>query len=213
MWATTYDMDHELGTTYHIRLQTWLKEAQTQDITLAGALTDPKGDRSKTPSHQCDPDLNLHVVEQRNDGIVVRGAKVMICGVAAANALFVMPRTGYKDEDKDYAISFVIPRDAENLTVVETRRPSDTREQEEGFDAPVDIGGITQSYLLFEDVFIPNECVFVCGEYQYSMKAVMNFIAPYRAAIGGCRRTRRRHGWCFCAHGTGKWAIRKSIQR
>lgn len=186
MWATTYDMDHDGGSVYHKRMQAWLKDAQRKDITLAGALTDPKGDRSKSPSQQCDPDLSLHTVEQRQDGIVVRGAKVMICGVAAANELFIMPGTGYKEEDKQYAISFVIPRDAENLTIVETRRPSDTRELETGFDAPVDIGGITQSYLLFEDVFIPNERVLMCGEHQYSLKAVMNFIAPYRAAIGGC---------------------------
>jgi 4-hydroxybutyryl-CoA dehydratase/vinylacetyl-CoA-Delta-isomerase len=110
----------------------------------------------------------------------------MICGVAAANEILVMPGSGYKQEEKDYAISFVIPRDIDHLTVVEARRPSDTREQEEGFDSPVDIGGITQSYLLFEDVFIPNDRVFMCGEYAYSLKAVSNFIAPYRAAIGGC---------------------------
>ncbi len=186
MWATTYDIDHDLGTEYHKILQTWLKDAQKKDITLTGALTDAKGDRSKSPSQQCDPDLSLHVVEKRKDGIIVRGAKVMICGVAAANEILVIPGTGYKEEDKDYAISFAIPRDIENLTIIETRRPSDTREQEEGFDAPVDIGGITQAYLLFEDVFVPKERVFMCGEYAYSLKAVMNFIASYRAAIGGC---------------------------
>jgi len=186
MYATTYDMDKVLGTEYHTRLEGWLREAQKRDITLAGALTDPKGDRSKSPSQQCDPDLSLHVVEKRNDGIIIRGAKVMICGVAAANEIFVMPGTGYKEEDADYAVSFAIPRDSENLTIIETRRPSDTREHEEGFDAPVEIGGITQSYLLFEDVFVPNKRLFMCGEYAYCMKAVMNFIAPYRAAIGGC---------------------------
>jgi len=186
MWATTYDMDKDIGTEYHTRLQHWLKDAQQRDITLAGALTDAKGDRSKSPSQQCDPDLSLRVIEKRKDGIIVRGAKVMICGVAAANEIFVMPGTGYKEEDRDYAISFVIPRDIGNLTIIETRHPNDTREQEEGFDAPVDCGGITQSYLLFEDVFVPNERVFMCGEYAYALKAVMNFIAPYRAAIGGC---------------------------
>jgi 4-hydroxybutyryl-CoA dehydratase/vinylacetyl-CoA-Delta-isomerase len=186
MWATTYDIDKEFGTTYHTRLTTWLKNAQKEDITLAGALTDPKGDRSKPASQQCDPDLNLRVVKRTVDGIVVRGAKIMICGVVAANEIFVMPGSGYKPEEKDYAISFVIPRDIDNLTVVEARRPSDTREQEEGFDSPVDIGGITQSYLLFEDVFIPSERVFMNGEFTYAIKAVGNFIAPYRAAIGGC---------------------------
>ncbi|MFA5101686.1 MAG: 4-hydroxyphenylacetate 3-hydroxylase N-terminal domain-containing protein [Candidatus Thermoplasmatota archaeon] len=186
MWATSFDIDKELGTNYHARLKTWLQDAQQRDITLSGALTDPKGDRTKSPSQQCDPDLSLRVVEKRDDGIIVRGAKVMICGVAAANELFIMPGTSYKEEDKDYAISFVIPRDSEQLTIIETRRPSDTRELEEGFDTPVDNGGITQSYLLFEDVFVPNERVFMCGEFTYALKAVMNFIAPYRAAIGGC---------------------------
>jgi 4-hydroxybutyryl-CoA dehydratase/vinylacetyl-CoA-Delta-isomerase len=186
MWATSYEIDKEMGTEYHKRLQAWLQDAQKRDITLAGALTDAKGDRSKTPSQQCDPDLSLRVVEKRKDGIVVRGAKVMICGVAAANEIFVMPGTGYKEEDKDYAVSFVIPRDIEHLTIIETRHTNDTREQEEGFDAPVDSGGITQSYLLFEDVFVPKERIFMCGEYAYSLQAVMNFTAPYRAAIGGC---------------------------
>ena len=186
MWAATYDMDNDLGTDYHKRMRAWLTDAQKRDITISGALTDPKGDRSKSPSQQTDPDMSLHIVDERKDGIVVRGAKVMICGVAAANEIFVMPGTGYKESDKDYAISFVIPRDIENLTIVETRRPSDTRELEEGFDIPVDNGGITQAYLLFEDVFVPKERVFMCTEFSYALKAVMNFIAPYRAAIGGC---------------------------
>lgn len=186
MWAATYDIDKEHGTEYHTRLKNWLKDAQENDITLSGALTDPKGDRGKSPSQQKDPDMSLHVVEEKEDGIVVRGAKVMICGIAAANEIFIMPGTGYREEDKDYAISFAIPRDTKNLTIVETRRPSDTREQEKGYDIPVDIGGITQAYLLFEDVFIPKERVFMCKEYSYAIKAVMNFIAPYRAAIGGC---------------------------
>jgi 4-hydroxybutyryl-CoA dehydratase/vinylacetyl-CoA-Delta-isomerase len=186
MWAATYDLDIQYKTSYHIRMKTWLKEAQTRDITLSGALTDAKGDRSKTPSQQDDPDMSLHIVDETDKGIVVRGAKVMICGIAAANEIFIMPGTGYKEDDKDYAISFVIPRDIENLTIVESRRPSDNRELEEGYDTPVDIGGITQAYLLFEDVFIPNERVFMCREYDFAGKAVMNFISPYRAAIGGC---------------------------
>jgi 4-hydroxybutyryl-CoA dehydratase/vinylacetyl-CoA-Delta-isomerase len=186
MWATTFDMDKELGTDYHMRLKSWLKNAQIKDITISGALTDPKGNRSKSPSEQKDPDLNLHVVEKNKKGITVRGAKVMICGIAAANEIFVMPGSGYKEKDKDYAISFAIPRDIDNLTIVEARRPSDIRELEDGFDIPVNIGGITQAYLLFEDVFIPNERIFMCNEFEYTLKAVMNFISPYRAAIGGC---------------------------
>ncbi len=109
MFATTYEMDEKLGTDYHRRFLNWLKDAQDRDITIAGALTDPKGDRTKTPSMQDDPDLFLRIVERRDDGIVVRGAKVMICGVAAANEIFILPGSGYKEADKDYAVSFVIP--------------------------------------------------------------------------------------------------------
>jgi len=186
MFVTTYDCDKEMGTSYHERLLAWLKDAQERDITISGALTDPKGDRTKKPSQQEDPDMNLHIVEKRDDGIVVRGAKVMICGVAAANEIFVLPGSAYGEEDKDYAVSFVIPRDIENLTIVEARHPSDGREGTEGFDIPNTCGGITQAYLFFEDVFVPNERIFMCGEHKFTKAAVFNFVSAYRSAIGGC---------------------------
>ncbi|MCK4613259.1 MAG: 4-hydroxyphenylacetate 3-hydroxylase, partial [Thermoplasmata archaeon] len=186
MFMATYDMDKEFGTDYHERLKTWLIDAQKRDITLAGALTDPKGDRTKPPHAQDDPDMNLRIVEKRENGIVVRGAKVQIAGTAAANEVFVLPGTGYKEADAHYAVSFVVPRDIEGLTVVEARHPSDRRDFEDGADNPVKIGGITQGYLLFEDVFVPNERVFMAGEYKYSLSAVLNFIMAYRSAIGAC---------------------------
>ncbi len=186
MFVTTWEMDKENGTDYHQRFLTWLKDAQARDICIAGAITDAKGDRTKTPSQQEDKDVFLHLKEKRDDGIIVRGAKVMICGIAASNEIFVIPGSGYREDDKDCAISFVIPRDIDGLTIVETRHPSDKRDEEEGFDNPVAEGGITQAFLFFEDVFIPNERVFMCEEYKYSLKAISNFIMPYRAAIGGC---------------------------
>lgn len=185
MWATTYEMDDNLDTDYHERLKKWLAEAQKMDITLSGALTDPKGVRILPPSMQEDKDMYLRVVEKRDDGIVVRGAKVMIAGVAAANEIFVMPGQGMKKEDEDYAVSFAIPRDAERLTIVEARHPEDEREHDDNFDMPMKTG-ISQSYLFFDDVFVPHERIFMCGEYEFAGKAVMNFIMPYRAAIGGC---------------------------
>jgi 4-hydroxybutyryl-CoA dehydratase/vinylacetyl-CoA-Delta-isomerase len=186
MWATAFDIDKERGTDYHLRLKNWLNEVQKGDLTIAGALTDPKGDRTKSPSQQDDPDMNLHIVERKDNGIVVRGAKVQICGIAAANEVFVLPGSKYEEPDEDYAVSFVIPRDIEGLKCIETRHPSDMRDFEEGYDNPVETGGITQSWLLFEDVFIPNERVFMAGEHQFSLNAVLNFITPYRAAIGAC---------------------------
>lgn len=186
MFTVTHEMDSELGTDYHNRFLDWLRQAQANDITISGALTDPKGDRTKKPSEQEDEDFFLRVVQKRDDGVVVRGAKVMICGVAAANEIFILPGSAYKEDEADYCVSFVIPRDIEGLTIVETRHPNDTRDEEDGFDNPVVEGGITQAYLFFEDVFVPRERIFMCGEYKYTGRAVSYFVMPYRAAIGGC---------------------------
>ena len=186
MFATSYDIDEKHGTDYHQRLIAWLKDAQERDIAIAGALTDPKGDRTLPPHKQADPDMSLRMVEKRQDGIVVRGAKVQIAGASASNEVFVLPGTSYAEEDADYAVSFVVPRDVQGLTIVEARHPSDRRDFEEGKDNPVSCGGITQGYLLFEDVFVPNDRVFMAGEFDFTLDAVLNFIMPYRSAIGGC---------------------------
>jgi len=184
MWAVTHDVDKEFGTNYQKRLEKWILSAQERGILCAGALTDAKGNRSLKPSQQPDLDTNLHIVEKRSDGIVVRGAKVMICGVAASDEIFILPGGAYKDTDADFAVAFVVPRDIDGLTIVETRRPSDDREYQKGWDVPET--GISQGYLLFQDVFIPNERVFMCGEFKYSGKVIEYFTANYRACIGAC---------------------------
>ncbi|MFH2202216.1 MAG: 4-hydroxyphenylacetate 3-hydroxylase N-terminal domain-containing protein [Elusimicrobiota bacterium] len=186
MWSATWEIDNARGSDYHQRFKRWLRSSQERDITLSGALTDPKGHRRLPPSKQSDPDMYLRIVKKRKDGIVVRGAKVMICGTAAANEVLVMPGGRLKQSDAEYAVSFAIPRDAKGLTVVEARRASDDRDLQSGFDNPVTRGGITQAYLFFEDVFVPKERVFMCGEHGFAGDAVFRFTLPYRSAIGGC---------------------------
>ncbi|RPJ85224.1 MAG: 4-hydroxyphenylacetate 3-hydroxylase, partial [Acidobacteria bacterium] len=186
MWSTTWDVDHDRGTDYHERLKAWLVDAQERDIACAGALTDPKGHRRLAPSKQPDPDMYLRIVKRLPDGIVVRGAKVMICGTAAANEIFVMPGGRLKREDADYAVSFATPKDATGITIVEARHPSDDRELSDGFDNPVAKGGITQAYIFFDNVFVPRARVFMSGEYAYAGDAVFRFTLPYRSAIGAC---------------------------
>jgi 4-hydroxybutyryl-CoA dehydratase/vinylacetyl-CoA-Delta-isomerase len=186
LWPTTWEMDHDSGTDYHERLKAWLLDAQERDITLCGALTDPKGHRRLSPSKQPDPDMYLRIVKRHKEGIVVRGAKIMICGTAAANEVFVMPGTRLRREEADFATAFAIPKDAAGVTIVEARHPSDDRDLEEGFDNPVTRGGITQAYIFFENVFVPRDRVFMCGEYSYAGEAVFRFTLPYRSAIGAC---------------------------
>ena len=186
MWAVTHDIDSEFGTNYQERLKAWILDSQSKGLTVAGALTDPKGNRSLKPSQQPDPDTNLRIVEVRDDGIVVRGAKIMICGTAAAHEIFLMPGGIYREEDRDFAVACVVPRDIEGLTIVEATHPSDRREMEDTASGEVPDTGITQGWLLFNDVFVPNERVFMCKEYKYTSQVIQYFTANYRACIGAC---------------------------
>lgn len=184
MWNVAALVDRESGTDYLERLKTWITRGQREGLVVAGALTDAKGDRSLRPSQQRDPDSTLHIREVREDGIVISGIKAMICGVAASNEIFILPGSAYREEDRDFALSCVVPRDIEGLTIVEARRASDGRELEDGFDIPRT--GITQAFLFFSDCFVPRERVFLCGEFQYTARVIENFTANYRACIGAC---------------------------
>ncbi|MBN2231906.1 MAG: 4-hydroxyphenylacetate 3-hydroxylase [Deltaproteobacteria bacterium] len=186
MWAISTDIDKEFATDYHGRLETWIRRVESEGLAVAGALTDSKGDRSRKPSQQDNLDANVRVVEVRDDGIVIRGAKVMICGTAAANEVFLLPGGVYGEDDKAFAVSCAVPRDIEGLTIIEATHPSDRREFEPEAEFEVPDTGITQGYLLFDDVFVPNERVFMCQEFKYCAKVIGYFTGNYRSCIGAC---------------------------
>jgi 4-hydroxybutyryl-CoA dehydratase/vinylacetyl-CoA-Delta-isomerase len=185
LWATTWEMDREYCTDYHQRLIRYFGYLEDNALTAAGALTDAKGNRSLGPAAQDYPDHYLHIKEVREDGIVVRGVKAQICGVAAAHEIVCVPGGALKPGEDRFAVAFAVPRDIPGLTLVETRRPSDTRDEEEGWDAPK-TGGISQAWLLFEDVFVPRARIFLQGETSYAGAFVNHFTALYRAPIGAC---------------------------
>ena len=111
LYDAAFECDNELGTKYNERIKNFMKFCEENALALAGAITDAKGDRSKKASEQKNKDVTLHVKEVRPDGIVVRGMKIQICGVAACHYIVAMPGTGYGEVDKDFAIAFAVPRD------------------------------------------------------------------------------------------------------
>ena len=110
--------------------------------------------------------------------------KAMICGAAASNEIFILPGSGYREEDQDYAVVCVVPRDIEGLTLVETRRPSDSRELEEGWDIPET--GITQAYLVVPGLLRAERKSLHVQGVQVLGKIIEYFTANYRACIGAC---------------------------
>ena len=189
IFSTTYEMDQKLGTEYHKRFTEYMKFVQENDLTVDGAMTDPKGDRSLSPSRQEDPDMYMHVVEVREDGIVVRGAKAHQTGAVNSHEHLIMPTVAMKEEDKDYAISFAVPSDAEGVFMVYGRQSCDTRKMEENAD--MDLGnaqyGGHEALVVFDNVSVRNERVFMCREYEFAGMMVERFAGYHRQSYGGCK--------------------------
>lgn len=189
IYSTTYEIDAKYGTEYHKRFTKYLEWVQDNDLTVDGAMTDPKGDRSLSPSQQPDPDMYLHVVEVREDGIVVRGAKAHQTGAVNSHEHLIMPTIAMKEQDKDYAVSFAIPSDADGVLMIYGRQSCDTRKLEN--DADMDLGnsqfGGHEALVVFDDVFVPNERVFMCKEWDFAGMMVERFAGYHRQSYGGCK--------------------------
>ena len=189
MFSTTYELDKKHGTNYHENFNNFLKMVQENDYVVDGAMTDPKGDRGLAPSAQKDPDLFLHIVERREDGIVVKGAKAHQTGCVNSHWHIVMPTQAMREDDADYAVAFATPTDAEGIYMIYGRQSCDTRKLEDGAD--VDLGnavfGGQEALVVFDNVFIPNEYVFMAGEYDFSNMIVERFAGYHRQSYGGCK--------------------------
>lgn len=177
----TYDIDEKYGTEYYKRFLKYLEYVQEEDLTCDGAMTDPKGDRSLPPHKQEDPDLYVHVVEERKDGIVVRGAKVHQTGAVNSHEIIVMPTISLREEDKEYAVSFALPSDTKGITYIIGRQSCDTRKLEgETLDVGNQLFGGHEALVVFDDVFVPWERVFMYGEYDFAGELVEKFASYHR---------------------------------
>ena len=188
VYSTTYECDAAHGTHYHENFKKFAAYCQTKDLTVDGAMTDPKGDRSKAPHEQADPDLFLRVVERREDGIVVRGAKAHQTGIINSHEVVVMPTIAMGEADKDYAVSFAVPVDAKGVYMIIGRQSCDTRKLE-GADMDTgnpEFGGV-EALVVFDDVFVPNDRIFLNGEYEFAGMLVERFAGYHRQSYGGCK--------------------------
>jgi 4-hydroxybutyryl-CoA dehydratase/vinylacetyl-CoA-Delta-isomerase len=188
-FITTYKIDQECGTNYHERFIKYLQYVQENDLMIAGSMTDPKGDRSKKPGQQEDPDMYVHIVEKREDGIVIRGAKAHQTGMVNSHEMLILPTTNLGESDKAYAVAAAIPVDAAGVVHIFGRQTNDQRRLQGDIDTGNSeyaiVGGETLTVL--NDVFVPWDRVFMCGEYQYAQEYVETFAAYHRQNYGGCK--------------------------
>ena len=188
VFSTTYEIDGKYGTQYHENFKKFMIHCQKNDLTVDGAMTDTKGDRSKAPHDQEDPDLFLRVVGRRPDGIVVRGAKAHQTGVINSHEVIVMPTISMGPDDKDYAVAFAVPMDSEGLFMIVGRQSCDIRKTE---GSEMDVGneefGGVEALTIFDNVFVPNERIFLNGETEFTGMMVERFAGYHRQSYGGCK--------------------------
>lgn len=183
VYSTSYEIDKKHGTNYYENFMKFLTYVQEKDLVVDGAMTDPKGDRSKAPSQQEDPDLYLRVVERREDGIVVRGAKAHQTGIVNSHEVLVMPTIAMGPDDKDYAVSFSVPTDTEGIFMIVGRQSCDTRKLE---GSEIDVGnsefGGMEALVIFDDVFVPKDRIFLNGETEFAGMLVERFAGYHRSS-------------------------------
>lgn len=188
-YITTYEIDRRYGTGYHQRLIEYAKMIQSTNKMVVGGMTDPKGDRSKLPSQQEDPDLFVRVRERRENGIIIRGAKAHQTGAANSHEVLIMPTQAMREEDRDWALSCAVPLNAPGVVQIFGRQTNDQRKFDSRLDAGnPDFGPVGgETLLVFEDVFVPWERVFMCGETDFAGMLVERFATFHRQNYGGCK--------------------------
>lgn len=192
LWETTWQLDKAKGTNYHDRYKKWLKYAQHNDLHVTGAMMDVKGDRSLRAGKQPDPDMYLRMVERREDGVVVRGAKAHQSGPAISDEVAVIPCTILRDEaERQYAVAFAIPSDEKGIIYIMQHNTADALAytgDDRDLGNPKYGGGFgSTSLMVFDDVFIPNERIFMEGEIEFSAVAVRSMGLMARMWQTGCR--------------------------
>jgi len=163
---------------YQQNAKNFLEHVRKNDLAMCGAVTCVKGDRSKEPSKQKHPDYYLRVVDKNKDGIYVKGAKIHITSGPVANEIIVVPTRQMREHEADYAVSFAIPANTKGITFICRAGRGPWTKYEFHPDRP--IRELTEAMIVFDNVFVPWDRVFMCGEWTHSMLLAYTFATFHR---------------------------------
>ena len=185
--SVTWEMDKTKGTDYHQRFNRFLTYLQDNDLACSGAVTDAKGDRSKK-LQEVDPDMYVHVASQNEDGIIVRGVKLHQSGATVANETIVIPGGFLRPGEEKFAVAFAVANSTPGITYIAQHNAYSS--EREACDDITELGNPLYGQretcmMIFEDVFIPWERVFLCGETEFTGKIISRFAKIHRMNCGG----------------------------
>lgn len=172
-------LDASLGTNERSsRIGAFFDHCRDGDLAMSVAQTDVKGDRSRGPSAQTNPDSYLRIVERRPDGIVVRGAKVHTSCTPNTNELIVLPTRAMGPDDSDWAVSFAVPVATPGLRLVASPYGAHAGD---AFDSPISAHRLMmETTTIFDDVFVPNERIFLDGQHEFAGPLALAFVDYHR---------------------------------
>lgn len=183
LFQATRRTDLVHGTDYHQRLVAYMHAVQDEDLTLGVAMTDAKGDRSRRPGAQGNPDVYVHVSARRPDGIVIRGTKAIVTGAPYMHGFLVMPCRTHAPGDAACAVACAVPVDAPGVTIVArpAGRPGEAAAKFSG------TYGQSTGVVVFDDVFVPHDRVFLDGETEEGGFLTTAYATHHRHSCIGAR--------------------------
>jgi len=184
LYQATFRIDDATGKTdYHPRLNDYIRHAREKDLTVAIAMTDAKGDRSRRPHQQANPNSYVHIVERRSDGIVISGTKAIVTSAPYVHELFVLPGRAMSEDDAAFAVGCAVPVDSEGLTMI-ARPAGRPGESSAHFSNKY---GQSTAVCVFDRVFVPWDRVFLCGEWEHSEFLTKSYANHHRHTCIGAR--------------------------
>lgn len=183
IYQATKRADAAHGTDYHQRFLNYLHRMQDEDLAVGIAMTDAKGDRSKRAGQQANPDVYVHIKERRKDGIVISGTKAIVTSAPYVHELMVMPCRTHTKEDAHFAVCCAVPVDAEGVTIV-ARPAGRPGENAAKFSAKY---GQSTGVVIFDDVFVSHERVFMAGEVEEAGFLTTSYATHHRHSCIGAR--------------------------
>lgn len=183
IFQATFQIDAEHNTELHARFLAYVDYVHANDLTLGVAMTDGKGDRSLRPHAQPNIDSYVHVKERRADGIVIRGAKAIVTGAPYVHEFLVMPCRNMTVDDADFALCCAVPIDADGITIV-ARKAGRPGEAAAKFSARY---AQTTGVVIFDDVFVPYDRVFMDGQWQHAQFLTTTYATHHRHSCIGAR--------------------------
>ncbi len=171
-------LDSACGTDYSKRLAAYHAACRDNDWSMAVAQSDVKGDRSLRPTQQAHPDYYVHIVEERADGIVVRGAKAHTSHAPYVNEIIVLPTRALGEEDRDYAVAFAVPANTPGMRFITSPFSEGSQST---FHHPLSAEHkMFETITIFDDMFVPNERLFMKGEWQFAGDLANTFVEYHR---------------------------------